>query len=106
LIFGFSAAAFFVDYGYLRKKLKVIATRDALVRFVVEREEVSRELLGFLLRVSGEACPADFRGHGFLLDVRHEYDRQRKWNLRSIHLWLYGTGPAIIMLVQLIRLLC
>jgi hypothetical protein len=106
LIFGFSAAAFFVDFGYLRKKLKVIAAKDALVRFVAEREEIDRELLSFLLRISGEACMMDFKGHRFLLEARDEYKRQRNWNLKSIHLWLYGTAPVIMVIVQLIRVLC
>jgi hypothetical protein len=106
LIVGFSAAAFCVDFGYLRKKLKVIAARDALVRFVVEREEISQELLGFLLRISGEARPRDFKGHPFLIEARREYKRQKYWNLRAIHFWLYGTAPAMIVGVQLARVFC
>lgn len=105
LIFGFSIAAFFVDFGYLRKKLKVIAAKDALVRFTVEREEINRKYLGFLLRISGEARVEDFAGHKFLEDARDEYKRQRNWNLRYIHLALYGTAPFIMVLILLVQLL-
>jgi hypothetical protein len=103
LIVGLSAGAFCVDFGYLRKKLKVIAAKDALVRFVVEGEEIDRKSLGFLLRISGEASPEDFKGHQFLLEARAEYERQKNWNLKSIHLWLYGMAPFIMAVVQVLR---
>jgi hypothetical protein len=105
LVFGLSIAAFFVDFGYLRKKLKVIAAKDALVRFTVEREEIDQKHIGFLLRISGEAGVADFTGHEFLEDARDEYKRQRNWNLRHIHLALYGTAPVIMVLILLVQLL-
>jgi hypothetical protein len=96
LISGFSLAAFLVDFGYLRKKLKVIVARDALVHLALDGDADSTEKIRFLLRISGEAGLPDGR---LFSDALAEYNRQRNWNLAWITLWLYGTTPIVALII-------
>jgi hypothetical protein len=100
LISCFSLAAFLIDYGYLRKKLKVVVARDELVGYLLGKEGSDRAgKLRFLLRISGEAEVAAKD----LFPIAHsEYLRQRNWNLRWITLWLYGTAPVVSILLYLV----
>ena len=100
LISGFSLAAFLIDYGYLRKKLKVVVARDELVGYLLGKEDSDRtKKLRFLLRISGEAKVAP---KGLFPIAHSEYLRQRNWNLLWITLWLYGTTPVVSVLIYLV----
>jgi hypothetical protein len=102
LIWAFSVAAFLVDFGYIRKKLKVIVARDELVKLWIRQEHDQMEKLQFLLRISGEAeLPAGDLFPG----ARRQYRKQRNWNLFWITLWLYFITPVIatVLIFSVIR---
>jgi hypothetical protein len=100
LISGFSLAAFLIDYGYLRKKLKVVVARDELIGYLLGKEDGDRtKKLRFLLRISGEAKVA---AKGLFPIAHSEYLRQRNWNLLWITLWLYSTTPVVAVLIYLV----
>lgn len=93
LVFGLSFAAFFVDFGYSRKKFKVIVARDALMRIALDDLSKPQPRLAKLLQIAGESDVKDkeiFTKNG---DYKH-YTRIRNWNLLWIHLPLYATPPA------------
>jgi hypothetical protein len=96
LILGFSVAAFLVDFGYLRKKLKVIVARDELLRLALSPGPDKEAKLRFLLQISGEAPLPDPKIFGC---ARREYKRQRNWNLWWITLWLYFITPVVALFV-------
>jgi hypothetical protein len=92
MISGFSLAAFFVDFAYLRQKLKVIVARNELTGLVLAGALRANDKLGLLLRVSGEA---DVLDEAEFPKAHREYVRQRNWNLKWVSLWLYGTTPVV-----------
>jgi hypothetical protein len=75
LIIGFSVAAFFVDFGYLRKKLKVIVVRNSLIsRVLGNASSNGTPSLENQLHISGEV---DIKDKKFFPDkLKEEYRRQ------------------------------
>lgn len=95
LIVGFSLAAFFVDFAYLRKKLKVVVARDRLIRIAYDQRYVEdAEEVKALLSIAGEASREDLPPKCY-----EPYAKKRKWNLLWIHLPLYATAPAMAIVV-------
>lgn len=95
LIVGVSLAAFFVDFAYLRKKLKVVVARDRLIKIAYERRYVEdAEEVKALLSIAGEAGR-----EGLPPECYEPYVKKRNWNLLWIHLPLYATAPAMAVVV-------
>ena len=102
LVAGFSLAAWFIDAGYLRKKLKVIVTRDTLLSIVLNAKnwENTSEFKHHLM-ISGEA---DIKNKEFFSeDMIREYRRQLFWNFAWIHVPLYSSASIICLLVYLLN---
>lgn len=95
LIVGVSLAAFFVDFAYLRKKLKVVVARDRLIEIAYDRRyaEDAEKVKG-LLSIAGEASRDELPA-----ECHEPYVRKRNWNLFWIHLPLYATAPAMAIVV-------
>jgi hypothetical protein len=68
-----------------------------LLKEVGDPDQIKK--LDFLLRISGEV---DIPDKVLFPGVRSEYVRQRNWNLCWITLWLYGTTPAVAILIYLV----
>jgi hypothetical protein len=103
LIIGFSLAAFFVDFGYLRKKLKVVVLTNSLISKASGSVSWNcKPSLESHLHISGEA---NIKNSEFFprQTLYKEYQRQRNWNLLWIHLPLYASAPLITFIVYLLN---
>ena len=97
LIVGLSLAAFFVDFAYLRKKLKVVVVRDSLIKIAYDRRYAEdAHAVRKLLAIAGEASVDELPA-----ECRSPYLRKRNWNLLWIHLPLYATAPAMAVVAFL-----
>ena len=96
LILGFSFAGFIVDFGYLRKKLKVIVCRDLLIGIVLNNNSELKNHYKVLLEITGEADVNSFPDDG-----KDEYIKKRNWNLKWILLPLYATTPGVFAIIYL-----
>src|SRR5262245_53579145 len=55
LIFGLSLSVFLIDFGYVRKKLKIVAARDRLMELAFAEHFNSHDIrVEKLLRIAGE----------------------------------------------------
>jgi len=97
LIVGFSATAFIIDFSYLRKKLRVIVARDALMDIALPAQAVDEAMLKILLHIAGETFVT-------LLPVKAQWDytAKRNWNLKWILGPLYTTTPLIAAVILLV----
>lgn len=99
LIVGFSATAFIIDFSYLRKKLRVIVARDALIDIALQSDAEDKEKLESLLHIAGETFVESLPGEAHM-----EYKAKRNWNLKWILVPLYATTPVIAFFIYLISL--
>ena len=88
LVIGFSVAAFVIDVGFQVKKLKVVVTRDALVRLWLIETDTGDEELKTLCQTTGEMAVAE------LPDCARRHFKPKMWsNLRWTLLPLYMPAP-------------
>ena len=93
LIVGLSLSVFLIDFGYVRKRLKIIAARDKLVDLALNQKVTSNDLKG-LLCMAGETAPKNFDAK-----IRNDYEEKRNWNLVWILLPIYMTTPLLAIIV-------
>jgi hypothetical protein len=95
LIGGFSLSALIIDSSYLAKKLKVIVTRDLLVKIVFDNAVNSGacinavELMN-LLRIAGETPIREISP-----EAGKRFRDKMMWNLILVLMPLYVTAPAL-----------
>jgi hypothetical protein len=91
LALGLSMAAFWTDFSYVRKKLKIIAARDALIKLICSKQPITeRVVVKQLLLVAGETLPN--RLHS---EVRRDYAEKLWWNVRSVLFPIYSFSPIL-----------
>jgi hypothetical protein len=100
LIAGFSAAAVLVDLAYKRKKLKVIVSRDFLMRVAYDHVCESHGQLKALLQISGEASVSDIRLFHPQGDATRAYFRKCASNFILIQLPLYSITPILAIVIH------
>jgi hypothetical protein len=98
LVCGLSFSVFLIDFGYVRKKLKITVVRDKLVEHVLDKS-YDRELKHFL-RIAGESKPSTLPSN-----LHPKYKEIRNWTFHSILLPIYITTPVIVLMVYLWLLL-
>jgi hypothetical protein len=96
LISGLSSSVFLIDFGYVRKRLKIIAARDRLVNLALSKKIIDDDLKG-LLCMAGEAIPSSFDEN-----IRKDYEEKRKWNLIWLLLPIYATTPLLALILYLL----
>jgi hypothetical protein len=84
------AIAGYVDFGYVRKKLKIVAARDRLVELAFDKPNSHDIKVETLLRIAGETPP-----HHLAKKVRDDYTEKRNWNLRWILVPIYVLAPLL-----------
>ncbi len=94
LILGFSLSAFSVDYGYVRKKLRVIVIRDMLVDICYDPGCEFKKELRRLLHVAAERS---LKKH--FPDADSDYNQKLWWNLLWILLPIYATTPVLAIII-------
>ena len=94
LILGFSLSAFSVDYGYVRKKLRVIVIRDMLVDIFYDPE---CEFKGELRRLLHVAAERSLKKH--FHDAELDYQQKLRWNFLWILLPIYATTPVLAVII-------
>ena len=98
IIVGISVTFFFIDFGYVRKKLKFVVARELLIdlacgkNFNPESEKV-KECLKEILHVAGETRPTKLPPK-----AKSEYYEKRRWNLGWILLPIYLPLPLLSLL--------
>jgi hypothetical protein len=97
LIVGFGVTAFIIDFSYVRKKLRVIVARDALIDIALQSDAEDEEELDILLHVAGETFVKLLPG-----EAQRDYRAKRNWNLIWILGPLYATTPTIAVIIYLI----
>jgi len=98
LIFGLSFSVFWIDFGYVRKKLKIVAARDKLVELAFKGKiSGDDKMVDRLLRIAGETPPKLLAK-----DVRADYEEKRNWNLRWILSAIYAATPILAIIVFVI----
>jgi hypothetical protein len=105
LIVGLSLSVFLIDFGYVRKRMKIVAVRDRLVEIVLNEaygKEVTAEHSDIekLLKMAGETLVKDLPKK-----VQQEYRERRDWNLIWILLPIYSTTPVLAIIIYLKYLL-
>jgi hypothetical protein len=91
LILGLSLSVFLIDFGYVRKKLKIVAAREKLIEHAFGKNFNSDDrMLESLLRIAGETPPEHLAP-----TVREDYKAKRNWNLRWILTPIYATTPVL-----------
>ena len=108
LIVGFSFSIFLVDFAFVKQKLKVVVSRDALLTWFLNEESDSDIFaIAHLLNLSGEDPRFDSEnmnvgpspaGH-YQYDVGAQYKLRMNWHLRRVLLPLYCTAPVIALLL-------
>jgi hypothetical protein len=105
LIFGISLSAFVIDFGYVQKKLKVVVIRNILVEIAYDQTlSAEGKLVKELLHIAAEIS---FRKHSELTDqekhlpkeARVDYEAKLRWDIKRILLPLYGTTPALSLII-------
>jgi hypothetical protein len=101
LIVGLSLSVFLIDFGYVRKRMKIVAVRDLLVEIALNeayrQEETAKDYeTEKLLKMAGETPVKKLPKQ-----ARQEYIERRNWNLIWILLPIYFTTPIIALIVYL-----
>lgn len=112
LIVGLSLSAFWVDYGYLQKKLRVIVFRDLLIQIAYdlnlsrdEKRKAEDELMiKELLRVAAESPFSTIDDKARSNRLEEEFKGKLRWNTVHILMPLYATTPALAVLIWLLLL--
>ena len=90
LILGLSLSVFSIDFGYLRKKIRVIVIRDMLIEVAYDPNCRFKEKLNLLLHVAAETpLQTHFKS------AHSKYISKLGWNLRWILLPIYATTPLL-----------
>jgi hypothetical protein len=102
LLGGFSLSAFIIDSSYLAKKLKVIVTRDLLVKSafdsVVNPQACVNDVeLMRLLRIAGETSI-----RGISPDAVKQFWSKMFWNGTFVLIPLYVTAPVIAICIYMV----
>jgi len=98
VVCGISLTFFFIDFGYVRKKLKFVVARELLIDlacrpgFDPETDEV-KVCLKEILHIAGETRPTKLP-----LSAKNEYKEKRSWNLFWILLPIYTAVPLLCLL--------
>jgi hypothetical protein len=105
LIVSLSLSVFLIDFGYVRKKIKIVVAREELIKLACRlnfdiRNEEDRKTLKELLHIAGETRPSRLPD-----DVKSEYKEKRNWNLHWILLPVYLTTPLIAIFMSILCLL-
>jgi len=99
LILGLSLSVFLIDFGYLRKKIRVIVIRDMLIEVAYDPECRFKDKLILLLHVAAETpLQTHFKA------AHSKYRSKLWWNLIWILLPIYATTPILAVIVYLIHL--
>jgi hypothetical protein len=98
LIFGLSLSVFSIDFGYLRKKIRVIVIRDMLIEVAYDPNCKFKEKLNLLLHVSAET---PLKTHFKFAELK--YKSKLRWNLLWILLPIYATTPVLAIAIYLIH---
>ena len=99
LILGLSATSFIIDFSYVRKKLRVIVARDALIDIALRSDVADKDTVRVLLHIAGETF-VELMPEG----AQKEYQAKCRWNLKWILLPLYTTTPLLAAFICLIAL--
>ncbi len=94
LVIGFSISAYIIDYAYVRKKLRVVISRDKLMSLFLENETIEVNLL----KISGEMDLHESQDD----EMKNDYYKKRNWNIRWILIPLYLTTPIIVLIIILL----
>lgn len=101
LIVGLSLSVFLIDFGYVRKRMKIVAVRDLLVEIALNeaygQKESSKDYeTEKLLKMAGETPVKKLPKQ-----ARQEYKERRNWNLIWILLPIYFTTPMLAVIIYL-----
>lgn len=100
LLIGFSISSYIVDGTYLKKKVKVITSRNMLMRIAIEKKFDGNNDFPTLLLISGELQPKDMPKEA-LAEFKVMFAANRRQELLPI----YGVPPLLVVLIYGIVLL-
>ena len=103
IVVGISLTFFFIDFGYVRKKLKFVVARELLIDLACSQEFDPRDLrvkdsLRKILHIAGETRPKKLPE-----TAKSEYYEKRMWNLLWILLPIYTALPILCVLFSAIN---
>src|SRR5438045_3055420 len=93
-----SMSVFSVDFGYLRKKIRVIVIRDMLIEVAYDPNCAFKDKLNLLLHVAAET-PLRRR---FEL-AQAKYKSKLTWNLLWILIPIYATTPVLAVFIYVLH---
>lgn len=103
IVFGISLTFFFIDFGYVRKKLKFVVARELLIDLACQpdfdpRSPGVKNCLKDILHIAGETRPAKLPD-----SAKGEYKEKRRWNLCWILLPIYTAIPLLCLLFSTVN---
>jgi hypothetical protein len=95
MIFGISFTFFFIDFVYVRKKLKFVVARELLINLACGtnfdvKDAKSKKQLKHILHIAGETRPRLLGYKG-----KPVYKDKRDWNLYRVLLPIYVAVPLL-----------
>ena len=102
IVVGISLTFFFIDFGYVRKKLKFVVARELLIDLACSPDfepgsAAVKKDLKEILHIAGETRPTKLFG-----DAKAEYYEKRRWNLFWILLPIYAALPFLSVVLTVI----
>ena len=104
IVFAISLTFFLIDFGYVRKKLKLVVARELLIDLACEpnfnaASEEDKECLKRILHIAGETHPAKLSPR-----AKAEYEEKKWWNLWWILLPIYTALPLLCLIFSIVSL--
>jgi hypothetical protein len=98
IVCGISLTFFFIDFGYVRKKLKFVVARELLIDLACTpdfdpRSPEVKNCLKDILHIAGETRPAKLPS-----SAKAEYKEKKRWNLFWILLPIYTAIPLLCLI--------
>jgi hypothetical protein len=108
LILGLSVSCFLIDFGYLRKRIRIIVIRNLLVEIAYDLElDSKKELVKKLLNIAAETpfekITKELKRES--LDPEVEFNQIVKWNVRQILTPIYATTPFLALILCLYKII-